>query len=125
MDDARDLIRQAFRQARDSGKGDWRRMTTAGLKSRILTLTNRRFEESAYGAASFAEFLSKYADIIAVDRTYSHPIVELNEEGSPALESPETGSPSGRGRIRSDLWRATLARIHDGHGWGVRTVEGG
>ena len=118
MDDARDLIRQAFRQARDSGKGDWRRMTTAGLKSRILTLTNRRFEESAYGAASFAEFLSKYADIIAVDRAYYHPIVELNEEEGAALESPETGSPSGRGRIRSDLWRATLDYSSgDGYVW--------
>ena len=48
MEDAKQLIRQAFKQARVSGKPDWHRMTTAVLKNRLLSITGNAFNETEY-----------------------------------------------------------------------------
>lgn len=108
MEDAKRLIRQAFEQARASGKPDWYRMTTAVLKNRLLDLTDRTFDESDYGAETFTAFLHQVVDLVTVDGSRVPPIVELKEPETHALERGDEGPSASRRRIRSDLWRAAL-----------------
>ena len=108
MEDAKQLVRQAFEQARLKGKPDWHQMTAAVLKNRILEITDRRFEESSYGAETFIAFVDQVADLVTVDRTVVPPIIELKEPETNALERADESSGTGRRRIRSDLWRAAL-----------------
>ncbi len=118
MEDGRQLILQAFEQARDAGKPDWYRMTTAVLKNRLLALTGNTFDEAAYGAATFTGFMSEYDDLVDLDRSSFPPVVELRQmepdmpvpvrNAHSPQHSPHRGAPSGRPRVRSDLWRAAL-----------------
>ena len=108
MEDAKQLVRQAFEQARLKGKPDWHRMTSAVLKNRILEITARQFEESSYGAGTFIAFVDQVADLVTVDRSVIPPIIELKEPEAHALERADESSGTGRIRIRSDLWRAAL-----------------
>lgn len=103
-----DLIKAAFQQARDSGKLEWSRMTVAVLKNRLLELTNRDFSESDYQAASFTQFLSKFPQLLAIDRSTFPPTVELIENGVGTAAGPIAEWPRKFGRIRGDLWRAIL-----------------
>jgi hypothetical protein len=89
--DIRELIRLAFWAARERGKPDWWRMTTAVLKNRLLSLTDRQFNEEDYGARTLFEFASKFPELISVDTTTYPPEVELRPT-----------------RIRADLWRAAI-----------------
>ena len=108
VSDARALITRAFEEAYFSGKPDWRQMTTAVLKNRLLSLTDREFDESTYGAMSFMEFLTRFSEILRVDRSKFPPVVELQgDEWGFLSKNVEagTGKPY---RIRFDLWRAAL-----------------
>jgi len=87
--DIEDLIRKAFWAARDKGKSDWWRMTTPVLKNRLLTLTDRQFNEEDYGARTVVEFALRCRSLLLVDTTTYPPEVELKAT-----------------RIRADLWRA-------------------
>ena len=107
MEEAQRLIVSAYEQARSSGNPDWNKMTTAVLKNRLLDLTRGAFDETAYGATSFTDFVM-HNEILHVDRSVFPPIVELLETAQlsqPHIAAIETGS---RYRIRSDLWRAAL-----------------
>ena len=108
MEDARQLILQAFQQACASGKPDWHRMTTAVLKNRMLGLTRGEFSEASYNVRSFTEFLSQYGDMTTLDTGRVPAVVELAEQERSRIESlgSELGSP--RSRIRGDLWKAAL-----------------
>ena len=108
MQDAQQLIVRAYKEARHSGKPDWRRMTTAVLKNRLLDLTGRDFDETDYGASSFMGFVSRYPDMLQVDDSVFPPIVELY--GMEADRLPSAGdeyTPTAY-HIRSDLWQAAL-----------------
>jgi hypothetical protein len=105
--EGRALIRAAFRAARAGGKKDWYRMRTSVLKNRLLDLTARRFDEATYGVSSFHEFLSKYEDLIRVDRSVSPPLVFLIEAAdADFLEASVDADPLGR--VRRDLWNAIV-----------------
>ena len=108
MQDARQLILDAFHRARASGKPDWDVMTTAALKSRLLNITGNSFTEADYGFGSFAEFISNYSELVEVDKYKPHPTVTLRDANT--LEEPDSGSirPAVGQRIRADLWQATV-----------------
>ena len=101
-DEFKELLEKAFVSARDSGKRGWNRMTIAVLKNRLLQLTNRTFTESTFGAKSLLELLSRYSELISIDRSTRPPTVEWLDC---AAVAPEPIRP---GRVRADLWRAVL-----------------
>jgi hypothetical protein len=97
------LIVLAFRTARDRGKPDWRTMTLAVLKNRLLQLSRGAFHEHKHGVQSFRELLEQYPELVR--------LVEGSVELLPAeaLESAESSDAvDGRVRVRPDLWRATM-----------------
>jgi hypothetical protein len=105
------LIVAAFEAARHRGVPEWRRMTSAVLKNRLLALTNREFTERRWGAATFGQFLSQYPDLVAVDASRHPPIVELRdqEQEDSGRETPTADRAiTAAIRIRPDLWRAVL-----------------
>ena len=110
MEDGRQLIIEAFKQARDSGKSDWYRMTTAVLKNRLLDLTDRGFNESDYGAWSFTDFVSRRSDILNFYRDQLPVVVELKPEQRRGPDSDSAPGLPTRMRIRGDLWRAVFDR---------------
>jgi hypothetical protein len=119
--DVRELIREAFEQARNRGKHDWSQMTLGVLKNRILAITNGEFRESDYGAATFSNLLSTLSDVVTVDATRRPAIVSLVGVGSddslvPVKSNAVTSGdddrasepPSTDDRVRPDLWRAVM-----------------
>lgn len=106
-DDPEGLIRQAFHKARDAGKADWYRMTSAVLKNRLLELTNHAFTERDFGVATFTDFLRKFPDLVRIDRSqlpFGVELIEAAPNEQPAVRSASTGRP----RIRRDLWQAAM-----------------
>lgn len=99
-DPFKELLERAFSAARDSGKPAWNRMLVPVLRNRLLQLTNRSFKAQDLGASSLVELVSRYGDLVTIDRTVK-PIV-LEWRGTLAAPAPETG------RVRPDLWRAIL-----------------
>jgi len=63
---AKDLILSAFAQAAEQGRAGWEVMLLSHLKGRILSLSDRDFSESDYGARSFREFVEKCSSIVTV-----------------------------------------------------------
>lgn len=108
MQTAQQLIGQAFEQARRSGKQDWNKMTTAVLKNRLLDLTGGAFDEAAYGATTFMNFVVRYGETLIVDRSTVPPLVELRNV--PRSPQPSVGADDVTAvyRIRPDLWKAAL-----------------
>lgn len=111
------LIRRAFGAARDSEVADWRSMTSAVLKNRILDLTGREFDESRWGAEDFRSFIDQFGEIVEVDASKRPPRViylpETTDSGAQSSDLREgpaiTRVASGRSkRIRQDLWRAAV-----------------
>jgi hypothetical protein len=95
------LIVTAFRTARDRGKPDWRRMTIAVLKNRLLQLSHGVFHERNHGALSFREFLSSYSHILRIEDDN----VELIE---PEMTEGIMADTDAMHRIRPDLWQAVV-----------------
>jgi hypothetical protein len=111
------LIRQSFEAARESEVADWRSMTSAVLKNRILDLTGRGFDESRWGAENFRGFVDQFREIVEVDTSKRPPrVVYLAETTDPEAQHADVGEgstitrvASGRSkRIRQDLWRAII-----------------
>ena len=102
-----ELIRDAFKAARESGLEDWQTMTTAVLKNRLLDLTSRGFSEAEWGARDFKEFVDQFDDVLTpVPGT--HPLeVRLLQE-LPVAAVPGSFDLGARRYIRSDLWDAVL-----------------
>jgi hypothetical protein len=99
-DPFKELLERAFSSARDSGKPDWNRMLVAVLRNRLLQLTNRSFKTQDLGAKSLVELVSRYSDLVAIDRTATPVVIEWH--GPLAAPAPEAG------RVRPDLWRAII-----------------
>lgn len=111
------LIRRAFEAARDSEVADWRSMTSAVLKNRILDITDREFDEGRWGAEDFRGFVGQFEEIVEVDPSKRPPrVIYLPETIDAEVQSPDAGEgtaitrvASGRSkRIRQDLWRAIV-----------------
>jgi len=103
-------------------------MTPAVLKNRILDATERAFDESEWGASSFAEFLRKFDDVVVPVANSRPPQVILVPQS--ATGSQTTGHPvqdiGSKRRIRPDLWEAVLNYSSDlPYYWdGARAVKG-
>ena len=83
-------------------------MTTAVLKNRLLDLTGRAFDEAAYGATSFMDFVLRNKETLAVDHSTVPPLVELRNAASSRQPSDEAVDVKAPHRIRPDLWKAAL-----------------
>lgn len=104
-----ELIVRAFARARESGKPDWRVMTTAVLKNRLLDLTEGAFHEADWGATTIAEFVNQFSDLVTLDTSTRPARVHLVETAEPEGTQSASLLPLGpRRRIRADLWRAVL-----------------
>lgn len=102
------LLASAFDAARASGKRDWRRMTVAVLKNRVLQATERGFTEEQFGASSFVELVSQHPDLLRLDRTTKPPTVEwMGAQPSASLDATEAADLAAE-RVRADLWRSVL-----------------
>lgn len=98
-----DVVLEAFAKARSTGRQDWRTMTLAVLKNRMLQLSKGRFDERALGATGFYEFVTAQLNtLVKVTGTRAELLVDLAEE--PA--AIEDAAP--RRRLRSDLWNAVI-----------------
>src|SRR5947209_6134392 len=109
------LIESAFAAARSSGKNEWRRMTTAVLKNRLLQQTEHRFDERDFGFASLPEMLESFPDLVRLDFTTRPTTVEFVGDEVPDVPASSAGR-SVRPRIREDLWRSMLD-YSAGHSW--------
>lgn len=107
------LIESAFASARAKGKAEWRRMTTAVLKNRLLQLTGRQFDPDALGFSSFDALLTAFSEIVSLDHT-THPTT-VEYLGAASLTRAGKVPPQGM-RIRQDLWNAMLD-YSAGHEW--------
>lgn len=75
-------------------------MIAAVLRNRLLQLTNHRFQIQDFGTSSLIELVSRYGDLVAIDRTIKPMVLEWL---GPA-PAPEPGAS----RVRPDLWQAIL-----------------
>lgn len=105
---AQPMLIEAFAAARDSGREDWREMTHAVLKNRLLDATNRGFNELDYGAPTFAYFVSLFPNLLTTRVDENGTVrVEVDGEAVDSHGLPELVSvPPKRERIRNDLWEA-------------------
>jgi len=115
LDDIPVLVESAFDAAKARGKVDWRKMTTAVLKNRLLQMTEHRFDENALGFSSLGDLLTQFPELIRLDHT-TRPttVVFLGEAASPVSRQLTPSSP--QMRIREDLWNAAL-NYSAGHDW--------
>lgn len=100
---ARRLIEQAFEDARRTGRPDWRTMTIAVLKNRILK-RNHSFQERDYGARSIADFVRRYPDLLLLDDSTAPPKVSLHTS---SVSTP-IATDTEHSLIRPDLWKAMV-----------------
>ena len=110
LDRGRTLVMAAFEQARASGRVDWAEMTVAVLKNRLLTITNRSFNEGDYNAANLAEFVGLFPDELEII-PHRYPLtVRLKNPSNVATSVSPTAqeAPPHVVRIREDLWRAVV-----------------
>lgn len=109
------LLASAFAAARAKGKPEWRRMTTAVLKNRLLQATERRFDVEALGFASLQHLLAEFPSLVRIDHTTSPATVEYLGEVAPTPRE-QSGTRPVRTRVRDDLWQAVL-NYSAGHVW--------
>lgn len=116
LQNAHQLIEQAFEQARRSGKPEWWNMAIPVLKNRLLLLTDRKFREADFGARSFREFLRNASDTVEVHDAPLPGHVTLRSAAVADLPAEE--SKIVRREIRPDLWEAVLdfSAVHDTFG---------
>jgi hypothetical protein len=98
------LIERAFELARERKPQQWRTMTLAVLKNRLLQLTDRSFRETDYGVRTMRELAGSLPELLAVDDSARPPTVTWLE--TPYSSGPQMSIP--KGKIRSDLWNAVM-----------------
>ena len=108
----RDLIVQAFADAKAKGKPDWQRMNLGVLKNRLLHRTNKRFRESDYGGGTMLELVERFPDLLALG-TERPPSVSILVDVLPEAED-EAEADTGRGprdaEDEGEEFQATLDR---------------
>jgi hypothetical protein len=104
------LLVGAFASARRSNRADWRRMTLGVLKNRILLQTDQ-FDERAWRAARFSDFVALYPHLVQVDHSVKPPMAELlsteldESQLGPISLPPTSDHPS---FVRRDLWNGVV-----------------
>lgn len=103
VDGLRDLVLRAFDMARRRNPDQWRTMTVAVLKNRLLQMTDRQFRETEYGARDMVELAGLLPEL-DVDTVARPPAVTLQDSSVSEASSLSTR----RVRIRPDLWNAVM-----------------
>lgn len=102
------LVQRVFEDRKAAGRPDWDRVSVAVLKNKLLDLTERRFDEKNYGAASMTALL-RQVPVVRLDEAVRPAIAVLttrsSEQPQPATAQP---APGPRTRIRQDLWRSVM-----------------
>jgi len=113
--EAHELILEAFSRAKRSGKPDWREMTTAVLKNRLLQITSHSFDLERYDAGSVRELvanLPRLVDYIEPPGPGRPGLVVLKagqlEDDDTRVAGAEASAGSTRQSVRADLWRAAM-----------------
>jgi hypothetical protein len=101
----RQLIRDAFEAAWRGGRADWRQMSIAVLKNRLLTLTHRSFTEADYGQRSITDLVRLLPDLLVFDDSTRPPTVRLLAADEPPRSNQVATTAV---RIRRDLWTAIV-----------------
>ena len=128
LESARELVLRAYAAAKATGRADWRRMTTAVLKNRLLDLTDRSFDEAEWGATTTREFVEMLAPMLTLDFSTRPTTVVLHSDvdvgDQEMVAAAEPARKRGEWRIRQDLWDAVVDCV-SGHAYvwdGVRAV---
>jgi hypothetical protein len=109
--EALDLIKQAFLQAKRKKGPKSASMTLGVLKNRLLQLTNRQFDPRNYGASDLRSLVGQLGEPIRlvgdiVEYTIAEHSDAENTEIVPPKPSP--GTVGMAGRIRQDLWLSVV-----------------
>lgn len=111
-DEALALVKRAFASAQASGRADWRTMSIAVLKNRLLELTSREFSETRWGATSMREFVEQLDPWLTLDATARPAKVSLSSDigvdDELAVAAAEPARKKGPWRVRQDLWDAVI-----------------
>lgn len=87
-------------------------MSIAVLKNRLLDLTDRRFDESSFGASTTRQLVEMLGDVLALDLSTKPATAILRDEIDVDVALPvaafESARRGGGWRIRRDLWDAIV-----------------
>ena len=99
--EVRNLLVQAFADAKAKRKSGWQTMELSVLKNRVLQRTNRRFRETDYGVGTMRELVQGFPDILAVasdSETSVSILIEL-PNGTRADEESREAMGGGRPQV--------------------------
>lgn len=113
------LLHEAFDRARRNGKAEWRTMTTAVLKNRLLQITGGSFSIESFGVDTVADFVALFPDLLRIDENPGRGpsfvtligVVSNGPSTGASLDeesSQSSAKPVRRSQIRADLWRAAM-----------------
>ncbi|RHA40989.1 OST-HTH/LOTUS domain-containing protein [Cellulomonas rhizosphaerae] len=104
------LVRQAFDRARESGKEDWRHMSTGVLKNRLSQILGEKFDQARFGYQRMTDLVQDLPDLLAVDDTRRPPVLYLLPEPprAPSGVAADAITIDESITIRPDHWAATI-----------------
>ena len=100
--EVRNLLVQAFADAKAKRKSGWQTMELSVLKNRVLQRTNRRFRETDYGVGTMRELVQGFPDILAVARDSETSVSILIELPNGTRADEESREAMGEGDPRSE-----------------------
>lgn len=113
-EEALELVSRAFEMAQRRWSNGTAKMGLPVLKNRLLALTDRKFDTKDFGANSIQEFAEKLApELFKVPGSDQYSFTWLrgaseNLSSDEQLVAHPIEDPAMAGRIREDLWRATM-----------------
>ena len=87
----RDLVIQAFSDAKTKGKPDWRTMALSVLKNRLLQHTNRGFREADYGVTTLQQLVELLPDLLVLESGSPPSVSILVDVEDGRLANPKNG----------------------------------
>lgn len=114
LDQLRELVLAAFEVARQKGKSNWREMSLAVLKNRLIQSSAGRFDERDYGFRNISDLAEALPEVLERLETESKTVV-LKARDEDAVEAAVRVSGD-QTRIRADLWNGIMD-YSAGHGW--------
>ena len=77
----RELVIQAFSDAKTKGKPDWRTMALSVLKNRLLQRTNRGFREADYGVTTLRQLVELLPDLLVLEAGFPPSVFHPGRRG--------------------------------------------
>ena len=87
----RELVIQAFSDAKTKGKPDWRTMALSVLKNRLLQRTNRGFREADYGVSTLRQLVELLPDLLVLETGFPPSVSILVDVEDGRLAGPKNG----------------------------------